>query len=145
MKKAAIVILLLAGGITFAQKGEKKGNGHMRDLSPEQMATLKTKKATLALDLTVAQQAQMKAFVLENSTMRKAKMEERKAKKENGETKKLTSEERFARANAHLDHQIAQKAKLQEILSDTQMEKWEKMQHRSGKHRKGKEHKRSRK
>ena len=114
------------------------GKDRMKDLSPEQVATLKTKKATLALDLTEAQQAQMKVFILDNVKMRKAKMEERKAQKESSETKKPTPDERFARANERLDHQIAQKEKLAQILSDEQMEKWEKMQHRKGKHKKGK-------
>lgn len=134
-------MLLLAGGVTFAQKGEKGGRDRMKDLSPEQVATLKTKKATLALDLSKAQQAQMKAYILENAKIRKVKMEERKAQKESAEAKKPTSEERYARANERLDYQIAQKAKLAEILSDEQMEKWGQLQHRKGKHRKGKGHK----
>jgi hypothetical protein len=109
----------------------------MKDLTPEQMATLQTKKMTLALDLTEAQQAQVKALHLENAKMRKTKMEERKAQKEEGEAKKPTSEERYAMTNARLDHQIAQKAELKSILSDEQYAQWEKMDHRKGKHRKG--------
>ena len=141
MKKVMIVMMLLAGGIIFAQKGEKGGRERMKDLSPEQIATLQTKKATLALDLTSAQQTQMKAFFEENAKMRKAKMEERKAQKESEETKERTSEERYARANERLDHQIAQKAKLKEILSEEQLAKWEKMKYRrtKGKRSKAKE------
>ncbi len=138
MKKVIIAIVLLAGGITFAQKGEKGSRERMKDLSPEQMATLQTKKATLALDLTKAQQTQMKAFFTEEAEKRKAKMEARKAQKESGEKKALTSEERYAKANKRLDYQLAQKEKLAAILSDVQMAKWEKMKHRKGKHRKGK-------
>lgn len=138
MKKVIIVMMLFVGVTALAQKGERSGRAHMKDLSPDQIATLQTKKATLALDLTEAQQEQMNALFVENAKIRKAKMEDRKAQKESGETKKPTSEEKYARANARLDHQIAQKAKLAEILSAEQMEKWEKMQHRKGKHRKGK-------
>lgn len=142
MKKVFIVLLLFVGGIALAQKGERGNREGMKDLSAEQIATLKTKKATLALDLTAAQQDQMKALFLENTKIRKAKMEKRKAQKENGETKKRTSEERYAMANARLDHQIAQKAKVKNILSDEQYTKWEKMQHRRVKGRKGKGQKR---
>ncbi|MFS4494463.1 hypothetical protein [Maribacter sp. 2308TA10-17] len=137
MKKILIVVMLMAGGIIFAQKGERGGKERMKDLSPEQIATLQAKKATLALDLTSAQQTQMKAFFEENAKMRKAKMEERKARKESDETKELTSEERYARTNERLDHQIAQKAKLKEILSEEQLAKWEKMKHRRAKGKKG--------
>ena len=138
MKKVVIVIMLLVGVTTLAQRGEGGNRDHTKDLTPQQLATLQTKKATLALDLTEAQQTQMNALFIEKAKMHKAKMEERKAQKEDGETKKRTSEERYAKSNERLDHQIAQKEKLKQILSDKQMEKWEKMQHHKGNHRKGK-------
>ena len=138
MKKVVIVMMLLSGVTALAQRGEGNNRGGMKDLSPDQFASLQTKKATLALDLTEAQQSQMKALFTEKAKMRKAKMEERKAQKEDGETKKRTSEERYDKANERLDHQIAQKSKLKQILSDEQFDKWEKMQHHKGKHRKGK-------
>lgn len=131
-------MMLLVGITALAQRGEGNHRKGMNDLSPEQMASLQTKKATLALDLTASQQTQMNSLFLEHAQMRKAKMEERKAAKENGEAKTLSSEERYARADQRLDRQIAQKAKLKEILSEEQMEKWEKIQQRRGKHRKGK-------
>ena len=129
--------MLLAGGIVLAQKGERSNRGMVKDLSPEQIATLQMKKATLALDLTDSQQKEMKAFLFENAKMRKTKIEERKALKESGDTKERTSEEKFERANERLDHQIAQKTKLKQILSEEQFEKWQKMRQRKGKRRKG--------
>ena len=138
MKKVMILIMLLIGGIALAQRGEGNMREGTKDLSAEQIATLKTKKATLALDLTEIQQGQMKALLLKNAEMRKAKMEARKVQKESGERKKYTIEERYARTNERLDYQIAEKAKLKEILSEEQLSKWEKMQNRRGKHKKGK-------
>jgi len=141
MKKVAIAIMLLVGVASLAQRGDQHHRAGMEDISPEQMANLQTKKATLALDLTEVQQTQMKALFLEKAKVRQAKMEERKAQKENGETKKLTPEERYAKADERLDHQIAQKEKLKQILSEEQMEKWEKIKQRRGKHRKGRGYK----
>ncbi|MEP3209307.1 MAG: hypothetical protein ABJN95_08965 [Maribacter sp.] len=138
MRKVVIAMMLLVGVTTLAQRGERNNRGGMKDLSPEQMATLQTKKATLALDLTEAQQAQMKALFIENAKIRKAKMEEKQARKEREDATKPTSEERYAMANRRLDLQIAQKEKIKQILSEEQMEKWEKIQHRRGKHGKGK-------
>ncbi|WP_298478216.1 hypothetical protein [uncultured Maribacter sp.] len=144
MKKIMITLLLLVGMTTIAQRPEgKQGKGQrgaMQDFTPEQIATLHTKKLTLALDLTTAQQSKIKALALENATERKAKMEERKTKREEGDTKKPTSEERFTMQNARLDHKIAQKKKMKNILSEEQYSKWEKMQahknHKMRKHRK---------
>ena len=50
----------------------------------------------------------------------------------------MSSEEHYEKSNARLDHQLAQKEKLSGILSDEQMEKWEKIKRRRGKHKKGK-------
>ena len=138
MKKILMIAVFMVGLTAMAQKEQERGNRGMKDLTAEQMATLQTKKMTLALDLTDAQQSKIQALNLENATMRKAKMEERKAQKEDGETKKPTSEERYALQNARLDQQIAQKAEMKNILSNEQYAKWEKMKHRGGKKGKGK-------
>lgn len=146
MKKTVMMAVLLAGLTATAQKGERAHRDAMKDLTPEQVATLQTKKMTLALDLTEVQQQQIKAIQLENAEMRKAKMEERKAQKEEREAKKPTSEERYAMANARLDHQIAQKAEMKKILSEEQYTQWQRMQHRKGRHgynRHGKDRNRS--
>ncbi len=140
MKKVIITVILLAGFTTMAQKGERgarDGRGGMQDLSSEQMATLQTKKMTLALDLTQKQQEQIKSLQLEKAKRRKAKMEEGEAQKEAGEAKKPTSEERFTKMNGRLDRQIAQKAEMKKILSDEQYKKWEQQQERKGKHGEG--------
>lgn len=141
MKKAVMALMLLAGLTAVAQKGERThrdGYRSMKDWTPEQVATLKTKKMTLALDLTTSQQDQVNVLHLENAKLRQAKMEERKAQKEAGESKKLTSDERYALANARLDRQIAQKAEMKKILTEAQYEKWQKIMYQGRKHREGK-------
>ena len=126
----------------MAQKGGNRHHDEMKNLTPEQTATLQTKKMTLVLDLTQDQQTKIQGINLEKAKARKTKMEDRKAAKENGEVKKPTFEERYAMQNARLDQMIAQKAEMKNILSADQYEKWGKMAHRKGKHGKGKDNKR---
>lgn len=130
-----MMVMFLAGLTASAQKGEGTHRESMRDLTPEQIATLQTKKMTLVLDLTAEQQTQIKAIQLENAELRKAKMEERNAQKKEGKTKEFTAEERYDLANARLDHQIAQKARMKEILSEAQYEQWQRIENHKGMHR----------
>lgn len=147
MKKIFVTLLVLVGITAIAQRPEgKKQDSKMEDFTPEQIATLHTKKMTLALDLTTAQQSKVKTLALENAKERKEKMEERKAKRKDKEGIRPTKDERFAMQNAMLDHKIAQKAKMKQILSDEQYTKWEKMQaHRFKKMGKHKKHAKKRK
>jgi len=129
----------IASLTAMAQEGPDRGPRDGKDqLTPEQMATLQTKKMTLALDLSSAQQKQIQEFHLENAKLRKEKMEAAKGKR-----KDLSSEERFAHQNERLDHMIAQKEKIKKILNEDQFSKWEKkMSHRNHKGRKGNKGKR---
>ena len=129
---------MLAVGLSGT--AQKDGNGRdrgMKDLTPEQIATLQTKRMTLALDLTESQQSEIQALNLENAKTRKAKMEARRssAEKVEGEKKaRPTSEELYAMQNERLDHQIAQRERMKKILSEEQFKKWEKMGRHKGKH-----------
>lgn len=140
MKNAALVFMLLIGMTVMAQRGEGHHRDAMKDLTPEQAATLQTKRMTLALDLSQAQQSKIQALNLANAELRKSNMEERKSKNENGEVKKPTTEERYAMQNQRLDHQIAQKAEIKNILSEEQFEKWTKLKAKKSHHRRGKMH-----
>lgn len=144
MKKVIVILLFMVGLTAMAQKGENRHHDEMKNLTPEQTATLQTKKMTLALDLTQGQQTKIQGINLEKAKARKTKMEERKTAKESGEAKKPNSEERYAMQNARLDQMIAQKGEMKGILSADQYEKWGKMAHHKGKHgkRKGKDNKR---
>lgn len=113
----------------------------LKDLSPEEIATLQSKKMTLNLDLTEKQQIQVKELLLQQATLRKEKRDARKKMKENGEDSKPSKEERVKMMNTHLDEQIEMKQKMKSILSAEQYDKWEKTQNKRRFKNKGK-HKR---
>lgn len=138
MKKVILLVALVAGFTTMAQKGERGHKGDFKNMTAEQMATLQTKQMTLDLDLTTAQQNKIQALNLDNATKRKAKMEERKALKETSERPKRTSDEQYAMRTERLNAAIAHKAELKKILSDEQFEKWEMHHKKRGEHRNGK-------
>ena len=148
MRKILILALAMFALQATAQQHNKKGNkgeraNKMMNLSAEEIATLQTKKMTLFLDLNESQQAKIQKINLENATKRKSMMEARKAQKENGEFKKPSQEERLKMANDKLDHKIAMKAKMKDILNDEQYAKWEKAQARMAMKRKDKGEKRA--
>jgi len=133
MKKIVIILIALVTLQVTAQdkkkayhkEGQRERMETMKDLTPDEMATLQTKKMTLHLDLTEAQQKSIQTFNFEEATFRKAKMEEHKAMKDSGETKAFTKEDKFKMMNERLDHQIAVKQKMKSILNAEQFDKWE--------------------
>jgi hypothetical protein len=152
MKKIVIILIALVTLQVTAQ--EKKKELHkegqrerMESLTPEEIASLQTKKMTLNLDLTEEQQTKIQALHLDEAKMRKAKMEERKAMKESEETKAFTKEDKVKMMNERLDHQIATKQKMKSILNTEQYTKWEasmdKMEHRRDGKKKMMKHKKS--
>lgn len=141
MKRVLIAIMLMAGFTTIAQRGErgdKVQRGDFKNMTVEQMATLQTKKMTLALDLTQDQQNKIQALNLENAKKRKAKMDERKALKDSEERPARTSDEQYAQRMERLDASIAHKTELKKILTQEQFAKWEAHHKKRGKGRKGK-------
>ena len=66
MKKVLVTTVLLIGLMGYSQRGEHfdSEQGGMKDMSPEQIAILKTKKMTLALDLSAAQQKEIQKLNL---------------------------------------------------------------------------------
>ena len=134
MKKLAILALAL---ITFQanaqdnssekrQENKKERLEKRMKLEPQEMAELKTKKMTLHLDLTEAQQSKVMALNLENAKQRKEHLKKHADKKEDSEKAKPTKEEKLKRMNAKLDAQIATKKQMKNILNVDQYEKWEK-------------------
>lgn len=130
MKKiiAIAIALISLQGIAqdrrqFADRMERPHK--MNDLTPEQAATLHTKKMTLHYDLTKSQQDEIYKLNLENAKARKDMMAAMKTKKESGEWQKPSSEERYKMMNDRLDHQIAVKTKMKSILTKEQFSKWE--------------------
>lgn len=120
-----IVLAFCAFQSTSAQKQYKGKKG--MNMSAEDIATLQTKKLTLALDLNKAQQDDIYVINLENAKLRKTQLAERKAKRESGEATKPNKEERVAMMNKMLDHRIAVKEKMKNILNEEQYNRWEKI------------------
>ncbi|MEW4924400.1 DUF4890 domain-containing protein [Algibacter sp. 2305UL17-15] len=127
MKKILMIALAICAIQITSAQANNRGQKAM-DLAPEEMATLQTKKMTLLLDLNQSQQDDIYKINLENAKLRKAHMAERKAKREHAEATKPSKEQRLEMANKMLDHKIAMKAKMKNILNDEQYAKWEKAQ-----------------
>lgn len=103
----------------------------MKDLTPEQRATLSSKRLALALDLSESQQGQVKELHLQRSRERDARRNE--ARKTGDATDGTASpEERFERLNARLDQQLAYRASLKKILTEAQYTAWEDMRKHRG-------------
>ena len=139
MKQFFLMVLALMAFQLNAQEPRREGprdHGKMMHLSAEEMATLQTKKMTLHLDLNDKQQKEIYAINLEQAKARKARMEERKAKREAGTAEKPSQEQRVERMNALLDHKIEMKKKMKTILNEEQFAKWEKAQARMAHKRK---------
>ena len=122
----AIALLSLQGIAQERKREYHKGDRTERSqalkkLSPDQVATIKTKQMTLHLDLTEAQQKEVYKINLANAKERFAKMEAAKKMKESGE--KPSKENRYNMINERLDNQIAQKKQLKSILTKEQFEK----------------------
>jgi len=102
----------------------KKERVHERqNISAQDMAKLQTKRMTLDLDLTEAQQSEIEKLNFENAKNRKSK---RKAHEKNGKGEKPSQEEHLKMTNERLDAQIATKRKMKKVLDDEQYKKWEK-------------------
>ena len=95
----------------------------MKAFSPEQEATLWSKKMTLELDLNETQQDQMYALILE-----KAKTRDQLFK--NLPKERPTKEQIYKMEVDRLDQEIAMKEALKSILTERQLERWELMENK---------------
>ncbi len=144
MKKLAILALALITFQANAQDNKKEKRQENRterlekrlEFEPKEVAELQTKKMTLQLDLTEAQQKKIMALNLENATKRQEQIKKQLKAKDDSEKVKPTKEEKLKRMNAKLDAKIANKQKMKAILSAEQFEKWEKSARKRGDGRK---------
>ncbi len=126
MKNLVLIALTLFTFTLSAQpgnpqrKGKKEMVEKMKDWTPEQKAELATKKLTIDLNLTEAQQKRIYPIQLE---MLKDRAESRATKEKKTE---LSSKELFDTQNARLEKQIKTKEQFKAILTTEQFEKWEK-------------------
>ena len=129
MKSILKILILLFSLSVFAQqpprqmdseRGKRPNNRMqaMKALTPEQEATLWTKKITLELDLNQNQQDQMYALILEKTKKIKLRME-------NKPEERPSKEEVYNMYISRLDEAIAMKESLKKILNDYQFAQWE--------------------
>lgn len=96
----------------------------MKKLSPEDRASIRTKRMTLELDLNAAQQTQVKKILLQEATEKQQNIESRQNTKK-GERKEVTQEDYVKHINNKLDHKIEMKSKMKKVLTPEQYKKWE--------------------
>ncbi len=120
MKNVLLIFMALA---TFAMNAQNKAVNKQEDrqearanFTPEQRADLKTKKMTLALDLTASQQEKVKQVFLKTESNKPERPKNRE---------EMTDAQKFEAKSAMLDRRIAMKKELKEILTEEQMVKWE--------------------
>ena len=127
MKKVFLFLTLCISVLTYAQER----NGAVEKMNAEQQTILQVKRMTLALDLSLKQQEDIKSLLLERAQKKAAHQLAQKTKKEKGE--KPTASEKFEMHSQLLDTQIECKSKMKKILSEEQFKKWEKLRNRKGK------------
>lgn len=136
MRKVIIALVLLGSFSAVQAQGHqamkkmKAQRQMLSELAPEERATLKTKKMTLALDLTAKQQRGVQALNEEEARWKQEMMETRKEARESSETRS-SAEERYKRQNQVLDQQIAYQQQLRELLDEDQYLRWKKIRARS--------------
>lgn len=122
MKTVCTLILALITTIGFSQEKEQRKEMRQKmmqerqDLSPEQKADLTTKRLTLHLDLTEAQQKEVHKLQLEMISEREKNKELRKAEAEEAGF--------YDKATARLDKRQEYQNKMKSILNESQYQTW---------------------
>ena len=119
---------MLAGLSVAAQRMPREGHGrqHQQEFSADEMATLRSKQMTLALDLSSTQEKQLQQLLAGRIKERRATREARMK----DTTALANPQRRYEHMNARLDSEIAFRRDLKKILSEPQYEQWRQM-HRS--------------
>lgn len=130
MKKLALTSLLAITftAVSFAQKapmhkGSKMMQMHQNEnFTPQQRASLKAKKLTIALELSDKQQKDLTALFTEEAQMMQKHHKTMKAQKEAGK-----EVNRYQLVDQHMDLKIDHQRKIKQILNEDQYNKWSKM------------------
>lgn len=122
-KKSVIGALMALITIGAFAQNEKRGF-KSSEMTPEQIAELQTKKMTLGLELTEAQQNKVFDLNKEKAIERMEKRKRIETLREKGE--KPSNKNSFERKNARLDAQLAHQKEMKSILNDNQFETWKK-------------------
>ena len=113
--------------LTIAAQGQRQQK--RADYTPEQRATLQSKKLALRLDLNANQEKAVEKLMLKSAEERATFRTENQKNKKDGTG--LTNDERFEREKMRLEKQQAHKADFKKILTEEQFEKWETMNQRA--------------
>jgi len=135
MKKLVLTTLLAiaVSSVAIAQHAPRSGGMKMMQMhqqdnfTPEQRATLKAKKLTLALELSDKQQKELEKLFSEEGKMMQKHHQKMKADKEAGK-----EVNRYDMMNEHMDLQIDHQRKIKNILNEDQYAKWSKMKMHQG-------------
>ena len=140
MKKLLVIVLALFTLNGVAQDKRKRSSdrqermGLRKDMTPKDIADLKSKKITLQLDLSDAQQKKVHQLILNQVETNQNQRKTHKADK--GEKRERPSkEERLKMQNYKLDQMIALKREMKSILTAEQYAKFEKMKPKREKHK----------
>lgn len=121
--------LLFLGLSLSAQRspGHDTAHSDAPKLTSEQIATLQSKRLTLALDLNETQENQIRELLEERIASRREHFNQRRERMDS--TGMHRQWPGFDSMDQHLDDQIAFQRELQEILSEEQYQQWKAMRH----------------
>ena len=128
MKKVIFILVMLLSVTAFAQQGKMKGN--QSKMTAEEQAARKVERLTTRLELSEAQQAELKVVFMEQAKNQEAM----KAARRSGQDRPSKMEMTKMREA----HQQAMETKMKEILTAEQFSKWQKMATMKRENRKGK-------
>ena len=129
MKKLVVIALTLFTLNGIAQEKRKrfsKGHDKMelrKEMTPKDIADLKTKKLTLRLDLTDVQQQKIHKIILDQTEENQSLRKEHKI--DGDKMEKLSKDEFVKMQNHRLDQQIEMKREMKTILTTEQYAKFE--------------------
>lgn len=124
MKKLVglLVIMIALSNSINAQGNGKSGN---QNFTPEQIATLQTKRMNMLLNLSQEQQTAIVNLQKNQAMVRQAMRKSMLERKLKGKT--LSSDELFQLQSSRLDRMQQHKIAMQKILNQEQFSKWQTM------------------
>ncbi|UMB53694.1 hypothetical protein MKD41_15345 [Lutibacter sp. A64] len=124
MKKlVGLTVIIMFFSLTTTAQGQRQNK--RANYTPEQRATLQSKKLALRLDLNTNQEKQIEKLMLKSAEVRESYRAEHMKNKPDGTGP--TADQRFEREKIRLEKQQATKAEFKKILTEEQFEKWETM------------------
>jgi len=99
-------------------------------MSADEIATLRTKRIALKLDLSQDQQSRLKTLFTDQATYQKTMMAQQREMRKDTAT---WNKNQFAIRNARLDHKQELQDKMKTILNPAQFEMWKASSNRFGK------------